>query len=142
MQSDGKYYWCPPPLAGEDLSGVPYGEIVARADRESDGPWWDTEEAFRYRVFQLRGALEYHLDKRELLPSDDYLEVAYEDLCDSPKQVLARLFEFIGVRGLADPTEAQGYFTSRNYKYGELPSHLRRFADEELRDIALRLGYG
>lgn len=112
MQSDGKYYWQPPSLSGEDLSGVSYAHIIAHANRQSNGPWWDTEEAFRYRTFQLRGALEYHQDKRELLPSADYLDIAYEDLCAKQSRVLGRLFDFLGISWMFEE-KAKDFFVSR-----------------------------
>jgi hypothetical protein len=139
-QSDGKYQWQPPPLRGMDLAGVSYAEVVSLAAQKG-GKWWDTGEAFRYRVLQLQGAIEYHLDKRSLLPPSDYLEIAYEDLCLNPIETLEELFTFMGVSCDIDLQKARGFFQSRNYKYDTIPEHLREFAETTLRKTALRLGY-
>jgi hypothetical protein len=106
-QSDGKFYWQPPPLEGEDLAGYSYDEIVARADAATEGPWWNTYESFCHRVLQLKGALEYHLDNSVLLRGDHYMKIAYEDLCENPVSVLTRMFEFMGVSWTGDDTRAK-----------------------------------
>ncbi|MBN1841344.1 MAG: sulfotransferase [Deltaproteobacteria bacterium] len=54
-QSDGKFYWQPPPLEGEDLAGYSYDEIVARADAATEGPWWNTYESFLPSGFAAQG---------------------------------------------------------------------------------------
>jgi hypothetical protein len=140
-QSDGKFYWQPSPLEGEDLAGYSYDEIVARADAATEGPWWNTYESFCHRVLQLKGALEYHLDNSVLLRRDHYMRIAYEDLCENPVSVLTRMFEFMGVSWTGDDTRAKEFFSSRNYKYKALPEQMREFAEQELREVGLRLGY-
>lgn len=139
-QSDGKFQWQPPPLEGMDLAKVNYKTIIAKSAQRG-GTWWNTDEAFHYRVLQLQGAIEYHLDKRCLLPPADYFEIAYEDLCLNPIETLESLFSFMGVAHNLDERQATTFFKSQNYKYGAIPVHLQEFADSVLQKTTLRLGY-
>ncbi|NDJ33245.1 MAG: sulfotransferase [Chloroflexi bacterium] len=140
-QSDGLYYWQPPPLQDADVSGWSYPRIQKRLRSiTGDTRWWDTAEAFEYRMYQLDGALAYHLDHRAEIPVDDYLELSYDDLCERPEGELEKLYEFMGVTKL-NIEHAETFFSSQDYKFTLIDERYQQQAEDFLKPVGERMGY-
>ncbi len=94
-------------------------------------------------AMQWKLITEHALAAARSLPPDRYIEVRYEDLCDSPEQSFREVSEKVGLAW--EPAVLQelvGDVSSRNYKWRENFSgaEIERL-NALLGDLLLRLGY-
>lgn len=132
-------------------------------------PWWDgwrgpgswrwgglspaQETAWERhgRSFVALAALEWEIlmdaqnQARAMLPTEDLMDVRYEDLCARPTEVIRRVTEFAGLPWAPEFAAAVARVTFRNSnnKWGEqLTSGQQRVMTECLGEALTRYGYG
>jgi hypothetical protein len=105
-----------------------YRDEIAKLDNQYD------MAAVEWIVTMNRGlqAIEHHPDK--------FFPVSYEDLVEQPRQVLHRLFQFLGLR--TDPVVLKYAVSELKYKPPRKKIDIHPMLREALSETSVRLGYG
>lgn len=103
-----------------------------RSDPREIGPDWCDRWA---------RALDRFLEKRDALPSDRFLDIAYEEVAASPLATVERIYDYLGWSLSDDARTAMSAFLTANPKdkYGEHRYSLEAFGldrDTELKRFA------
>lgn len=105
---------------------------------------YEEEEVDRFILENYKRMISTYLEKKELIPSGQLIELSYEELIKHPAEVLSALTEQLDIGVRADLSAAEGYLTesrgfpSRKYRFS---STYIKEVNDTLKDLIGRQGY-
>ncbi len=97
---------------------------------------YDENEVDRFLLGNYERMISTYLDKKSLIPSEQLIELSYEELTKDPERILAALTEQLDLGVKADLSKVEDYLAASR----DFPSRKYRFSNGFLREVNNFLG--